>query len=189
MNTRFKVSMPLLATLLMALSIFSGCKPKPIDNPESLDPIYADLVATSAAATAKAEGQKKKITELEEEISKLSGRDPDLRRTMHEKSNLERGLKQIEQDILYFEVRATQRRQYDKEAYLKAFRDEKPWPDPDEFTKYQEQKKLKHASRDWSERVPKLTGYNKPDPNAKPAKPAEKKPEGEAGAAPAGGGH
>ncbi|RYZ70332.1 MAG: hypothetical protein EOP05_13465 [Proteobacteria bacterium] len=173
----------------MLLSTLSGCKPKPIDNPEAIDPIYADLNALNAAATAKAEAQKKKIAELDEEVSKLSGRDPDLKRTLHEKGNLERGLKQIEQDALYFEVRATQRRQYDKEAYLKAFREGKPWPDPAEFKEYEEQKKLRAASRDWSERVPKLTGYNKPDPNAKPAKKAEAKPEGEGGAPAAGGGH
>lgn len=166
--------LPLLATVLL----FNGCKPKPIENPELIDPIYSDLMSLSAAATAKAEAQKKKIAELEESMKGMADRDPDLKRTRHEKSNLERGLIQIEQDAEYFEIRAQQRRLYDKEAYLKAFRAEKPWPDPAEFEEYQEQKKLRAASRDWSERVPKLQGYNKPDPNAKPAKKAEPKPEG-----------
>jgi hypothetical protein len=153
-----RLTLLLIATSLVLIS----CKPKPIDNPESLDPIYSDLIAQSAAATAKAESQKKKIAELEETISGLDNRDPALKRTIVEKQNLERGLIQIEQDAKYFEIRANQRRQYDKEAYLKAFREQQPWPDPSEFEEYQTQKKLRHTSRDWSERVPKLQGYDKP---------------------------
>ena len=175
--TIFDLSKRLLL-LIATFLIVTGCKPKPIENPETIDPIYSDLNALSAAATAKAEAQKKKIAELEESLKGMTDRDPDLKRTRHEKSNLERGLIQIEQDAQYFEIRANQRRLYDKEAYLKAFREGKPWPDPSEFEDYQEQKRLRAANRDWSERVPKLKGYNKPDPNAKPDKKAESKPEG-----------
>ena len=65
------------------------------------------------------------------------------------------------QNRTYFEVRSSQRRLFDAEAYEKAFLADKPWPNPQEVAEYKKLKQLQSASRSWDERVPKTTRYNK----------------------------
>lgn len=165
-----------------------SCAKKPIESPWTLDPVYSDLVAQQAGATAKVEAQKKKIEDLSGELSKLQGRNPQLKRTALQKANLERGLLQLEQEAKYFEIRAEQRRLADKEAYAKAFKADLPWPDPAEYAEYQELKKLRTSSRNWEDKVPKATQYSKPNPEMAKKKDAKPAAEGEA-AAPAAGAH
>lgn len=157
------------------MCLLTSCK-KPIEHPETLDPIYADLTAQAAGFRGKAEAQKKKIEGLRAKLEKYQPRDPEAKRTAHEKENLERGLLQIEQEAQYFEIRAEQRRIYDKESYMKAFKADLPWPPPAEFKEYEEAKKLRNASRDWSKSVPVDTSHNKPAPEGKKKK--EEKKEG-----------
>ena len=145
-----------------------------MEHPESVDPIYADLVNQSAGLHGKAESQKKKIADLDAQINKLEPRNPDLKRTMHEKENLQRGLLQIEQDSQYFEIRAEQRRLYDKAAYETAFKNDDPWPVPGEFSEYMESKKLRNGSRNWEDKVPKATQYSKAAPEKKKKKEEKK---------------
>lgn len=163
----------LICLACLCVITLAGCK-KPIENPESVDPIYSDLVAMGAGIRGKAEAQKKKIAELEAQIEKLEPRNPDKRRTIHEKQNLELGLLLMEQDATYYEIRAEQRRLYDKEAYMKAFKNDLPWPPDGEFQQYKEAKKLRNASRNWDDSVPKATQYNKVNPEKKKAKEEKK---------------
>ncbi len=161
--------------------LFCACTKQPIEHPESLDPIYADLTAQAAGIRGKAEAQKKKIEEMRVKVEKYGPRDPEAKRTAHELANLERGLLMIEQEAQYFEIRAEQRRIYDKESYLKAFKADQPWPPAGEFDEYKQTKKLKQASRDWSKSVPVDTSHNKAV-ESKAKKKEEKKEDG-------GGGH
>lgn len=153
--------------------LLTSCK-QPIEHPETLDPIYSDLTAQAAGLQGKVEAQKKKIEDLEVKLGKYQPRDPELRQTAHEKENLERGLIQIEQEAKYFEIRAEQRRLYDKESYMKAFKADLPWPSPDDFKDYEEAKKLRTASRDWSKSVPVDKSHNKPVEEKKKKKEEKK---------------
>ena len=159
--------------ILLCVVTLAGCK-KAILNPETIDPIYADLLAQAAGIHSKAESQKKKIEELRVQIEKLSPRDPALKHTEHERENLERGLVQIEQDATYYEIRAEQRRLYDKQSYEKAFKADLDWPSPAEFSEYKESKRLRNSSRNWEDKVPKSTQYNKPVPEKKKKKEEKK---------------
>ncbi len=160
--------------MLLCVLTLAGCK-RPVSNPETLDPIYSDFLAQAAGINTKVEAQQKKIEELRAQIARLEPRDPILKRTQREKENFERGLLQMKQDVTYFKIRAEQRRLYDHEAYLKAFNADKEWPPAGEFKDYQESKKLRTGSRNWEDKVPKATQYNKPV--VIPVK--EKKPGGE----------
>lgn len=159
-----------LLTTLCAVTIcllISGCK-KPNPNPELLDPIYSDLMGTQTAFAAKVEAQKKKIADLSAEIAELPPADPSTKRTIREKYNLERGLVQLEQEALYYEVRAKQRLEYARKTYLAAFHKGETWPDPAEYEEYKARLKLKTAPRNWDERVPKTTRYSKQEPTPPP---------------------
>ena len=155
--------------------LLSACR-APIPNPESLDPIYADLLAQAGVLRGKAEAQKKKIEDLSVKIEKYGPRDPELKATIHQRENLERGMVQLDQEAQYFEIRAEQRRIYDKESYMKAYKAEKDqeWPDPQEFVEYKQSNKLKMSSRDWSKSVPVDTSHNRPVVDKKKKKEEKK---------------
>ena len=168
--------------LLIVASCLVSCRSKN-EQPWTLDPIYADLVATSAGLASKSEAQQKKIEDLKMNLEKMAPRDPARKRTTKEMYDLERGLVQMEQQAKYFEIRAEQRKEYAKKAYDQAFDEGKDWPDPQELADYKEFQKVKHAPRNWEDRVPKMTRYNHQE--AVPAKEEKKEGGGEGH----GGGH
>lgn len=159
----------------LCLFVLTACK-QPEEHPENLDQIYSDLKSQQGAAEGKVEAQKKKIEDLATKLTKYGPRDPELKQTAREKENLERGLVQLRQEADYLAIRAEQRRLYDKETYMVAFKADKPWPNPDDFKEYQENKRLRNANRDWDKSVPVDKSHNRvvEDPKKKPeAKKAE----------------
>jgi hypothetical protein len=147
------------------------------EHPELKDPIYADLRTKPDAFREKAKGQREKIADLKKDLAKMEPRDPNRKRTIKEIYDLERGLVFIDQEAEYYDVRAQQRLDYVRKAYLEAFNAGKDWPDPAEFEEYQKRKRLREAPRNWEARVPKLTRYlPSPTPSAKDKPKEEAKP-------------
>lgn len=140
--------------------LLAGCE-EPMENPESIDPIYSDLLNLKKKAADDLNSETDRIRELNDELSKLQPHDINKRRLQREIYNREKNRVQIEQMVLYYDVRAQQRKRYDKIEYLKAFRAKKTWPDPEEYRAYKNQLKLKNASRNWGNRIPPLTRYLK----------------------------
>jgi len=148
---------------MIILTIQIGCK-QPIENPELADPIYSDLLAQINNAKGAIASEEKSIKDLKEQIAALKPRDPTRGPLLRELSAHEKTLVQARQQQTYFEIRSEQRKEYDQKAYREAFENDKPWPNPDEVNEYKKTKKLNTASRNWEDRVPKTTRYNKTAP-------------------------
>lgn len=138
----------------------SGCRSQN-PTPEVLDPIFADLNQRSSVAKAAAEGAKADITSMRDELAALPPRDPTRRKLLQDLSKKELQFVVAEQDALYFEIRAQQRKDYARDEYLKAFNAGKDWPDPKDFEAYKLQRKLAESPREWNNRVPKTDRYNR----------------------------
>ncbi len=156
-------------TILVFIVMFclAGCRSRNA-TPELLDPIFADLNASAAALNAKIEAQEKKIVDVELNLEKMASRDPARKRSIKEMYDLKRGLLQMKQQASYFEIRAGQRKAYARKAYDQAFDEGRDWPDPQEFVAYKEFQRVKHAPRNWEDRVPKTTRYNRQEPTPPP---------------------
>lgn len=152
-----------------------SCK-QPLEYPEQADPIYSDLMAETNAAKNSITSEEKSVKDLKEQIAALKPRDSSRAGLLRQLASAEQNLTQARQRKIYFEVRAEQRKEYDQKAYREAFDNNKPWPNPDEIAEYKKLKKLKSSSRNWEDRVPKTTRYNKTQPHAVEKK--EKTPEG-----------
>lgn len=176
-----KIRIDLLIIVLVAIVTFVGCK-KPNPHPESLDPIYSDLLKESESARKEAESQRAEIEKLEREMLEFGPRDPRKAKAIRDKYKREKLAVQGEQRALYYEVQAELRLKYVQKDYLRAFNADKPWPNPEEYAAYNENKRLQRASRNWEDRVPKMTRYNRGVASAE----SEKKKEA---AKPSGGGH
>ena len=156
--------------IFFLLAVLVGCK-KPLPDPENLDPIFRDLKAM-------ADGKKKELEEARKsretayinyDKEKPNTLDKKLARREYEK--WEARISTLEQQARYFEIRANRRRVEDKVNYLEAFKQDKPWPSPDEYSNWIVNRKLAEAPANWGKDIPKL--YD-------PPKKAEKKPEAKA---------
>lgn len=60
--------------------------------------------------------------------------------------------------VRYLKIRTERRRLESRLSYKRAFRAKKEgeWPDPDEYSAYLTNKRLREASLNWNRRVPKL---------------------------------
>lgn len=149
----------LILLLQVLLATVVACH-RPISHPETLDPIYADLVKQQAKAKADLEAHKASLSRTLEEMDSYPARDPRLKRAIRERFQRERAITRAEQILLYYDIRVEQRKSFVKRDYLKSFHANQAWPDPEEYKAYQVQKKLQTASRNWEDRVPKTTRYN-----------------------------
>lgn len=165
----------LFLLLALILIIQTGCK-QPIENPELADPIYSDLLSQVNGAKSAIASEEKSIKDLKDQIAALKPRDSSRGPLLRELAAHERALVQAKQQKTYFEIRSQQRKEYDQKAYQEAFDRDLPWPNPEEVEEYKKTKKLLQASRNWEDRVPKTTRYNKNQPGTEEKK--EKKAEG-----------
>ena len=135
-----------LLPLLISFSV-SCHVPKP--NPESDDPIYFEL-------KTKAEHLKTEVATFSEQrlgakkeydsAPMRTGQKPAAEETYLVLDHLVR--KSLE-EYRYYSILAEKRLKSDREFYMKAFKENKPWPDPNEYTQYKILNKLKNSSRTW----------------------------------------
>lgn len=148
------------ATLALCTMFFSACS-RPNPTPEVLDPIYNDLLQRSALAKTAAESAKSEVKSLKEQLLNLPARDITRKKLQQDLSKKEMQVMVAEQESLYYEIRAGQRKKYAREEYLKAFDKGQPWPDPKDFETYKLERKLRDAPREWSNKIPKTDRYNR----------------------------
>lgn len=165
-KTRLFLSIPLLILALL------GCK-KPLDNPESVDPIYRELVDASEKIKKSMEDQKKALAASKEELKKPDLTVGEKRQILKEISSTDKRIRLMDQDQKFFELRAQSRIAHVREVYPARFEKDLPWPNPDEIAQFEANKRLRGASRNWADNVPKLK-YG-PDKSAAKAEKAEEK--------------
>ena len=144
----------LFITLTLSLVVI-GCK-KEDPNPELMDPIWKDLSARHAAYQKNYEESKAKIPVIEESLAKAEARTIELKNFQKELSKEKLKLMNAEQLSRYYRIRAERRKLVSRIDYKKAFAENKPWPDPREYSDYLVNTRLQEANRNWAARVPKL---------------------------------
>lgn len=164
----------ILFPAFVALLLLVSCKSED-PNPELIDPIYNDLNAELKSATAALAENKKSLEDNQTKMALTKYPDLNYISLQKDRAGYLRVQAKLEQQAKYLEIRVEQRKEFARADYRRAFRADKPWPNPEEFEEYKARKRLRSAPRSWDKRVPKLTRYNKPAPEAKKA---EKNSEG-----------
>lgn len=140
--------------LLVFVVVLTACK-RPMKNPESIDPIYGDLLKEMKLY----EGLVKKFSdEAEAARLEMEKEDPRTGNAKAIKNRYYGKLKDTEnakQMMVFYELHAKTRKKEAREAYLEAFKSENPWPDPKEYEGFQTQMALRKASRSWDSRTKK----------------------------------
>lgn len=165
--------------LILQLCVLIGCE-KPNPEPEKLDQVYEDLEKQAAAVGADIANYQ---SQLDEHLAALKKVEPQTgqikyaQKRIYETSAL---IDRLKQKKRYWEIRAENRKERDKIAYLKAFREKKPWPPPEEWIEYKDSIKNENANLHWTyERRMNELGIPMPKKNTAAEGEAEKPAEGE----------
>lgn len=170
-KTRLFLSIRLLFTLLSLVFITIGCK-KQLDQPELVDPIYIELVDASEKIKSNMKEEEKLLAESKKELNKSDLTVGEKRQVLKEIASSDKKLRLMAQDQKFFELRANSRVAHDREVYPARFEKDLPWPNPEEIAQFEANKRLRGASRNWADHIPKLK-YG-PDKSAHKAEQAEK---------------
>lgn len=152
---------------LVLAGTLAGCK-KEDPTPELMDPIFKDLEARYSAYQKNYEESKAKIPALQDSLAKAEPRSIELKNFQTELSKEKLKLMNAEQLSRYYRIRMERRRLTSRISYKKAFLEDKPWPDPSEYSDYLVNIRLQEANRNWGARVPKLEDRQPGSASAKP---------------------
>lgn len=145
---------------MILTGLLSGCS-RPNPTPELKDPIFLDLSNRGALAKAASESVKEEIKTLRADLEALPPRDSSRRKLLQDLTQKETRLMVADQEALYFEIRAQQRKEYARKEYLEAFHADRPWPNPEDYETYKAQRRLQDSPREWNSRHKKTDRYNK----------------------------
>ena len=129
--------------------VFFGCN-KPDPHPETLDPIFSDYNSELSAATSDLRAAEKELEGLKLETKKATPQTGQLGFSSSRMYEADKKVEKLRQMVQYWELKIESRQQEDRKQYLKAWADKKPWPDPQEYKDYLEQKQLRKAPLTWS---------------------------------------
>ena len=140
---------------LFAMACLAGCT-KEIPDPESLDPIYADLTKKSADAQKSLEEADAKIAELKTKLETAEVGSIGKKDVEKELAHNRQVKVSATQDALYYKIRGDRRKVVDQMVYKEAFAAKQPWPDPQEYSDYMINQRVRDINMNWNSRVPKL---------------------------------
>lgn len=169
----------IIATFILVIQIFAliGCE-KPNPEPEKLDRVFEDMEKQAAAVGADIANFQ---SQLDEHLATLKKVEPQTgqikyaQKHVYETSAL---IDRLKQKKRYWEIRAESRKERDRIEYMKAFREKKPWPPPEEWEQYSQELQREKNNLHWSyERRMNELGIPLPKKpsaaGAEEAKPAE----------------
>lgn len=153
--------------ILFTLVSLTSCK-KPMPDPENIDPIYKSLKALADEKKKAADEAIKSKDTAYTNYLKEKPNTLDKKLAYKEYEKWSGRIAALKQEAHYYEIRAQRRKIEDRVNYLEAFKNDKPWPSPDEYSGWSINRKLADAPRTWGTDIPKL--YNN-GPAAKKSAP------------------
>ena len=166
-QTRFRPGAFVGALSIIGVLFLSGCN-RPLPNPESLDPVYADLLSESSRAAKEVTEAQANLAEKMKTDEKTDFHDPTRRHTRQVILTDRLRLSELQQTGEFYRLRAESRKSHDLDAYRAAFgtESEKSWLSEDELRLYKAQKRLQSAPRQWKSPANSSMKKAKPDVKA-----------------------
>ena len=170
-HARLGISRPIIQFLLIFCAglLVSACD-RPLDDPEKHDPIYLDMQSKAKDLEKALADYEKTILDKRKELSEISSQDPMRHRVRAELYDMERNLEVLKEKALHGQLQLEKRKEISIKSYWKARDAGQEWPNKEDFEGYKAAQRLKSASRNWDQRVPKLKQSGMPNPPPPPPK-------------------
>lgn len=145
--------------LLMTILFLASCR-REDPNPELSDRIYQDLQREVVDIGGLIDAATKKKEEATKDLAKSGVRTMERKNAQIEIRKQDMIIQKLSELKEYYEIRAKMRLHEGRRLYRIAFQEGKVWPDPKEYEAYLVNKRLRAASRNWNDRVPKIGQSN-----------------------------
>jgi hypothetical protein len=150
-----------------AVLMFFSCD-RPLSEPELQDPIYLDMqrgVKDWERATADAE---KRLEDNRKELASMSAKDPMRKRVRDDIYQMEFNLERMKEKSLHEKLLLAKQADKSRADYARAQEKKENWPNPEEYEGFKAAQRLRAASNNWDDRVPKLKQSGLPNPPPPP---------------------
>lgn len=134
--------------ICISLLFLVGCN-KPDPNPELKDPIYDYYQKKLAAAKAEMTEADKKLYEAQLEMNKVKPQTGQIKYATKRIYAAKDKIEKIRQRYVYYQLKVDSQIQKSRDSYMKAFEEQKPWPDPEEYQSFLATERLIEAGSDW----------------------------------------
>lgn len=141
----------LIILSVFTLSVLAGCD-KPNPHPETLDPIYSDLVKLQKDAESQLAARKKDLEAFEVEAKAAKPQTGQIKYATKRVNETKAEINRLSQLADYYGIKIDSRKEYAFKDYLKAYKEKRAWPDPKEYEEYLVQRRLETSSRTWSQK-------------------------------------
>jgi hypothetical protein len=148
----FHVEQSMIKLIFLIFSTFlvmTACS-KPNPTPEVLDPIYLDISKELSSTQAELEREKKTLDEQIKELKKVQPQTGQVKYAQKRVDDTVHKMDHLKQMITYLEIRLESRKSESRSSYIQAYNSKAVWPDPNELVKYQAQKRLENAPKEWN---------------------------------------
>ncbi len=129
-----------------------GCN-KPDPNPELNDAIYLDMEGHLKGAQKGLVDAQKALAEHKTNMEKAKPQTGQIQYPQKRYWDTQKAIDQLYQQEKYWIIRISERKKFARIQYLKAFKEGKPWPDPQEYEEYLAEKRLRQARQQWDVRA------------------------------------
>jgi len=134
--------------------LVSGCD-RPLTEPEKKDLIYLEIEKDLKTAQAALASEETSLEGTKAELANLPPRDRRRAGLIRERAIQTRNVTMLRQKVKFHILQLETRKKETRVRYQLAYREKKPWPDPDQMQSELTARRMKQASRNWSDRVPK----------------------------------
>lgn len=134
--------------LIMFCSLLVGCD-KPNPHPEAMDPILADIESEIKATEDSIKSAGGELNGFLLDLKKIKPQTGQIKYAQKRVDETNSKLDKLKQMLQYWELKKKSRTLEARAAYLAAYKEKKPWPDPNEYKQYLIQKKLRQAPLNW----------------------------------------
>lgn len=150
-----------IISLFILCILITSCN-KPDAQPELRDPIYQDLVSLLAENKQSTELEKKQLDEHQQALKEVIPQTGQIKFAQKRVFESMAKINRLNQEGQYLELKIEARKQESRDSYLKAFKEGGTWPNPQEWTSYQAEKRLRASNKSWDykERIDSFNGRN-----------------------------
>jgi hypothetical protein len=139
-----------LFSILLIISLCVACR-RQDPNPENSDPIYSDIQNEISDAQKNLEAAEKDLDTAKKDIETAAPQTGELKIRRNAFFEAQKQRDKAEQQVHYLQIKLEKRKEAARRSYLKAFNEDKTWPDPSEYKDYLTHKRLTEAPRDWGQ--------------------------------------
>jgi hypothetical protein len=152
-------------TLIFLIFAVSACRKV---DPEAYktDPILLDYQSQLAETTTRYEAAIKAIETTHKEVKKSVPQTGDTQKLQNKLNAKQAEADKLAQQIQFWKIHIESRAKEAQDEYLRAFKDNKPWPDKQKIESYRAEKRLRQAKMEWDqkERIEEYKKSTQPKP-------------------------